>query len=102
MLELGAFALKSDGAWNLELLQLQEFQSRQVLRIHNAHRYFVVIHYDKIVDTVAFKQIKNFDRKPVFVHSHRVERHQVGHEALPDFGIGLKMSGKIAVRKNTE
>ena len=51
---------------------------------------------------MALKQIENFDRQLVFVHGHGIERHQVGHQAFADLRVGLKISHKIAVRKNAE
>lgn len=80
----------------------EQLQARQILGIDNADRHFVVIDYDQIVDPMAFEQVENFDRELVFVHRHRVQGHEIGHETLPDVWIGLEVSRKISVREYPE
>lgn len=50
----------------------EQLKPRQVLRINNPHRNFVVIDHDQIIDAVALQQIQNFDRELVLVHRHRI------------------------------
>ena len=75
----------SHGSGDCDLQGLKQLQAREILRIDDADRHLVVIDYDQVVDAVAFEQIENFDRELVFVHRDRIQRHQIGDEALADF-----------------
>jgi len=51
---------------------------------------------------VTLEQVEHFDREFVLLHDDRVERHEIGHEPLPDARVGLEMPDKIAVGEDPE
>ena len=40
---------------------LQQLQPRQVLRIHDADRHVLIIHYHQIIDPMALQKIEHLD-----------------------------------------
>jgi hypothetical protein len=81
---------------------LQQFQPRQILGIDDPDRNAVIINHDQVVDAVALEEIKNFNREFIFMHSHRVQSHQICNETFADLWIELKMPHEIAMGKNTQ
>src|SRR3954454_6966318 len=51
---------------------------------------------------MAFKEVQYFNGEFVLVDCDRVQRHEVAHEAVGDFGVRLKMADEIAVGENAE
>ena len=63
---------------------LKQFQPRQILGIDDPDRNAVIINHDQVVDAVAFEEIKNFNGEFIFMHSHRVQSHQICNETFAD------------------
>ncbi len=52
--------------------QLQQLQTRQILRIHYPDRRVVIVNNNQIVDAMALQQIKNFHGQFVLMHAYRI------------------------------
>ena len=62
----------------------------------------VIVDHHKIVDPMAFEQVQDFHGELVLMDRDRIQRHQVAHQTVGDFGIRLEVPHKIAMGENAE
>ena len=63
---------------------------------------WLIVDDHEIVDAMAFEQVQNFHREFVLMDRDGIERHQIAHEAVGDFCVGLEVADEIAVGENAE